>query len=160
MSTVLGMSFLTNVLGISNTLGAFLAGVLLLETEYRHQVDTEISPFRGILVGLFFFTVGFNIDLQVMKSKSLLIPGIVISIVALKVATTTGLCMLFWKGLPVSQRAGLVMSQGGGILLCRVQPRQEVQHTGRREHEASDHMCQPHHGHHTIPQGYGVGDRQ
>jgi len=113
LSTVLGMSFLTEGLGLSNTLGAFLAGVLLSETEYRHRVEKEISPFRGILVGLFFFTVGFEIDLQLMKSKSLLIAGIVIGIVAIKAAITAGLCMSFKKGLPVSQRAGLVLSQGG-----------------------------------------------
>ena len=84
LSTVLGMSFLAKSLGLSKTLGDFLAGVLLSETEYCHRVETEISPFHGILVGLSFLTVGFKIDLQLMKSKSLLDMGIVIGIMALK----------------------------------------------------------------------------
>ena len=115
--TVLEMLFINGVLGVSSTLGAFLAGVLLSEMEYRHWVETEISPFHGILVGLFFFTVGFKINLQLMKSKSFLITGIVIGIVSLKEAITTDLCMLFRKGTTVSQRAELVMSQGGGLPL-------------------------------------------
>ena len=107
MSTVLGMLVLSEVMVLSNTLRAFLAVMILLDMEYRHQVDNEISPFRGILVVLFFFTVGFDINLQLMKSKSLLITVILIVIVGLKAAITTGLCMLFRKGLPVSQRTGL-----------------------------------------------------
>ena len=59
LSMVLGMSFLDKGLGLSNTLRDFLAGVLLSDMEYRHRFETEISPFRGILVGLFFFMVGF-----------------------------------------------------------------------------------------------------
>ena len=62
--TVLGMSFLTEGLGLSNTLGAFLAGVLLAESAHRHHIEVEASPIRGILVGLFFFTVGFEIDVS------------------------------------------------------------------------------------------------
>ena len=76
--------------------------MLLSKTEYHHRVETEIFPFCGILVGLFLFTVGFEIDLQLMKSKSLLIAGIVIGIMALKADISTGLCMSFRKGLPVS----------------------------------------------------------
>ena len=64
--TVLGMSFLTEGLGLSNTLGAFLAGVLLAESAHRHHIEVEASPIRGILVGLFFFTVGFEIDVSLL----------------------------------------------------------------------------------------------
>lgn len=111
--TVLGMSFLTEGLGLSNTLGAFLAGVLLSETKYRHQIEVEISPFRGILVGLFFFTVGFEIDLSLIASKAGLIAAIVVGLMALKTVITTALCLAFGKGMAVSQRVGLVLSQGG-----------------------------------------------
>jgi len=58
------MSTLTESLGLSDTLGAFLAGVLLAETKYRHQIEADIAPFRGLLLGLFFITVGFGIDVS------------------------------------------------------------------------------------------------
>ena len=67
LCTVLGMSFLTEGLGLSNTLGAFLAGVLLSETKYRYQIEADIAPFRGVLLGLFFVTVGFEIDLALVR---------------------------------------------------------------------------------------------
>ena len=111
--TVLGMSFLTEGLGLSNTLGAFLAGVLLAETKYRHAVEKEISPFRGILVGLFFFTVGFEIDLQLIASKAGLISSLVIGIVALKTAIAAMVALTFGLSKGTAQRVGLILSQGG-----------------------------------------------
>uniref|UniRef100_A0A7S4JK13 Cation/H+ exchanger transmembrane domain-containing protein n=1 Tax=Odontella aurita TaxID=265563 RepID=A0A7S4JK13_9STRA len=111
--TVLGMSFLTEGLGLSNTLGAFLAGVLLADTQYRHQVEKEISPFRGILVGLFFFTVGFEIDLNLIASKIGLVMSIVLGTMAAKAAIAAAVCMVFGKGLSISQRCGFILSQGG-----------------------------------------------
>jgi CPA2 family monovalent cation:H+ antiporter-2 len=113
LATILGMSFLTEGLGLSNTLGAFLAGVLLSETKYRHQIETEISPFRGILVGLFFFTVGFEIDLNLIGSKPALIGGLVAGIISLKAVIATALSMAFGLGKATSQRVGLILSQGG-----------------------------------------------
>lgn len=59
-------------IGLSNTLGAFLAGLLLAETKYRYQIEADIAPFRGLLLGFFFITVGFNIDLGVTRPSSLL----------------------------------------------------------------------------------------
>jgi CPA2 family monovalent cation:H+ antiporter-2 len=113
LTTVLGMSFLTEGLGLSNTLGAFLAGVLLSETPWRHRIEKEIAPFRGILVGLFFFTVGFEIDLQLIATKWGLVGSIVFGIVALKAIITTGLCLAFGLNKSISQRVGLILSQGG-----------------------------------------------
>lgn len=111
--TVLGMSFLTEGLGLSNTLGAFLAGVLLSESKYNHQIEKEISPFRGILVGLFFFTVGFEIDLNLIASKPGLVASVVLGLMALKTVLTTAICMAFGEGFPTAQRVGLILSQGG-----------------------------------------------
>jgi len=113
LATILGMSFLTEGLGLSNTLGAFLAGVLLAESKYRHQIETEISPFRGILVGLFFFTVGFEIDLNLIGSKPALVASIVAGIISLKAIIATTVCMVFGLGMATSQRVGLILSQGG-----------------------------------------------
>lgn len=67
--TVLSLSFLTEGLGLSNTLGAFLAGSLLSETKYRYQIEADISSLRGVLLGLFFITVGFEIDLLLIWTK-------------------------------------------------------------------------------------------
>jgi Kef-type K+ transport system membrane component KefB len=79
-------SFLTEGLGLSNTLGAFLAGVLLADTKHRHHIETEMNPIRGILVGIFFFSVGFEIDLNLIKNKFPLVASIVLGITALKTA--------------------------------------------------------------------------
>lgn len=111
--TVLSMSFLTEGLGLSNTLGAFLAGVLLSETKYRYQVEADIAPFRGILLGLFFVTVGFEIDLHLIASTFPLIPGLALGIVMTKALITTLLSLAFKLSLANSQQTGLILSQGG-----------------------------------------------
>lgn len=113
LSSVLGMSFLTEGLGLSNTLGAFLAGILLSETKHRHHIEQEIAPFRGLLVGLFFFSVGFEIDLDLIGAKPGLVAGIVLGIASLKAVIAGALGLQF--GLPkgTALRLGLILSQGG-----------------------------------------------
>jgi monovalent cation:H+ antiporter-2, CPA2 family len=111
--TVLSMSFMTEGLGLSNTLGAFLAGVLLSETKYRYQVEADIAPFRGILLGLFFVTVGFEIDVGLIASNLPMVSGIVAGILVIKAAITTALSLAFGLSLSTSQQAGLILSQGG-----------------------------------------------
>jgi monovalent cation:H+ antiporter-2, CPA2 family len=111
--TVLSMSFLTEGLGLSNTLGAFLAGVLLSETKYNHKVEHEIAPFRAILLGFFFVTVGFEIDLGLIMTKFPQIMAIVVGIISIKTAVATALCLAFGLKLPAAQQAGLLLSQGG-----------------------------------------------
>jgi len=114
LATILGMSFLTEGLGLSNTLGAFLAGVLLSETSFRHTVEHEVSPIRGILVGLFFFSVGFEIDLPLLlSSKAKTVAAIVVGLMASKTAIITVLCKLFGLDLGTSQEVGCLLSQGG-----------------------------------------------
>jgi CPA2 family monovalent cation:H+ antiporter-2 len=111
--TVLSLSFLTEGLGLSNTLGAFLAGVLLSETKYRYQVEADIAPFRGILLGLFFVTVGFEIDLALIFSNLPAVSAIVFGIMAIKTIVLTLLSLAFGLSLSVSQQTGLILSQGG-----------------------------------------------
>ncbi len=110
---VLGTGWLMSLVGISMVLGAFLAGVLLSETEYRHQVEADIRPFRGILLGLFFMTVGMSIDITLIWSELAQITLLVISLMFGKSIVTAALCRGF--GLPVgdSVRIGLLLSQGG-----------------------------------------------
>jgi monovalent cation:H+ antiporter-2, CPA2 family len=111
--TVLSMSFMTEGLGLSNTLGAFLAGVLLSETKYRYQVEADIAPFRGVLLGLFFVTVGFEIDIGLILSNLPLVSAIVVGILAIKALVLTALCLAFGLSTSVSQQTGLILAQGG-----------------------------------------------
>uniref|UniRef100_A0A7S1FUH2 RCK N-terminal domain-containing protein n=1 Tax=Corethron hystrix TaxID=216773 RepID=A0A7S1FUH2_9STRA len=111
--TVMGMSFLTEGLGLSNTLGAFLAGVLLSETKYRYQIEADIAPFRGILLGLFFLTVGFEIDLQLIATNFPVIAGIIMAILLIKAVVATAVCAVFGLSFANAQQAGVYLCQGG-----------------------------------------------
>lgn len=113
LALVLACSFLTEGLGLSNTLGAFLAGVLLGETTSRHDIEREIAPFRGVLVGLFFFTVGFEIDLPLMAQSPTLVAGLVLGLMAVKATIATGLAWATGASLGLAQHVGLLLSQGG-----------------------------------------------
>jgi monovalent cation:proton antiporter-2 (CPA2) family protein len=111
--TALGMSFLTEGLGLSNTLGAFLAGVLLSETKYRYQIEADIAPFRGILLGLFFVTVGFEIDVGLIVRNLPTVSAIVGGILAVKAGILALLCKGFGLSNSNAMRTGLILSQGG-----------------------------------------------
>jgi monovalent cation:proton antiporter-2 (CPA2) family protein len=111
--TVLSMSFMTEGLGLSNTLGAFLAGVLLSETKYRYQIEADIAPFRGILLGLFFVTVGFEIDLGLIASNLPLVGSLVAAILLIKTFVLSALSKSFGLSWSNSIQTGLILSQGG-----------------------------------------------
>ena len=111
--TVLSMSFMTEGLGLSNTLGAFLAGVLLSETKYRYQIEADIAPFRGILLGLFFVTVGFEIDFNLIASNLPLVSSIVAGILFIKTTVIALLSRAFGLSISTSLQTGLILSQGG-----------------------------------------------
>lgn len=110
---VLGMGWLLSLTGLSMALGAFLAGLLLAETEFKHQVEADIKPFRGLLLGLFFMTIGMSIDIVLIMKNFWLIAALVPALLIGKTLITGLLCRLF--GLPVSTsiRVGLTLSQGG-----------------------------------------------
>jgi len=111
--TVLTMSTLTESLGLSDTLGAFLAGVLLAETKYRHQIEADIAPFRGLLLGLFFITVGFGIDISLMTGNFLIIIFLLFNLLFIKTSIITALSRSFGINFSNSQRTGLILAQGG-----------------------------------------------
>jgi CPA2 family monovalent cation:H+ antiporter-2 len=110
---VLGTGWLMSLVGISMVLGAFLAGALLSETEYRHQVEADIRPFRGILLGLFFMTVGMSIDITLIQDELAQITLLVIGLLVGKSIVTAALCRGFGLPAGVSVRVGLLLSQGG-----------------------------------------------
>jgi len=110
---VLGTSYATGVSGLSMALGAFLAGLLLAETEFRHQIESDIEPFKGLLLGLFFAAVGMSLDFAVVADKALLLFVAVVGLVALKTVIAAGLARLF--GLPwhVAARTGILLGEAG-----------------------------------------------
>ncbi len=110
---ILGMGWLMSVAGLSMELGALLAGLLLAETEYRHQIEADIKPFRGILLGLFFMTIGMSIDIALIINQMGLIALVVVALLVGKTLVTTALCRVVGIPLSTSVRTGFALSQGG-----------------------------------------------
>ena len=110
---VIGISAITGATGLSMALGAFLAGLLLAETEFRHEVEVDIEPFKGLMLGLFFMSVGMGIDWRVVGDEPFWIIASVAGLFVLKTVVTAGLCLAF--GLPrhTALEAGLLLGQGG-----------------------------------------------
>jgi len=111
--TVIGVSALTARFGLSMALGAFLAGLLLAETEYRHQIEVDIEPFKGLLLGLFFMSVGMGIDWRQVLGSPLEIAAMVAGLWLLKALVVTGLAMAFGRPRHVAAEAGALLGQGG-----------------------------------------------
>jgi len=108
-----GVSALTASFGLSMALGALLAGLLLAETEYRHQIAVDIEPFKGLLLGLFFMSVGMGIDWRDVFSDPLVIGASVAGLWFLKASIITILALLFGKSRTVAIETGLLLGQGG-----------------------------------------------
>lgn len=109
----LGAAWATHAVGLSMALGGFLAGMLLAETEYRHQIESVIRPFRDVLLGLFFITIGTLLDLQLLIRNLWLVLLLVLSLQLVKAAIVTLVARLVSGGLRRSVRAGLIVAQGG-----------------------------------------------
>ncbi len=99
--------------GLSMALGAFIAGLLLAETEYRKAIEATVAPFKGLLLGVFFFTVGMNIDFRELAREPLWLAGGVISLIAAKSLLLIGLGRLFHLRWPVAVETGLLLGPGG-----------------------------------------------
>lgn len=110
---VLGVGWLTAEAGMSMALGAFLAGMLLADTAYRHQVEADIEPFRGLLLGLFFMTVGMTLDLPAMGREAGTIAALTAALLIGKSLLLFLLCRLSGLGVATSLRIGLLLAQGG-----------------------------------------------
>jgi CPA2 family monovalent cation:H+ antiporter-2 len=110
---VLGTAWVTALAGLSMALGAFLAGLLLAGTEYRHQIEADIRPVRGILLGLFFLSVGMLIDWRVVVAELPRILLLVAALILTKTVIFVSLCLLFRLPLPLALNAALHLAQGG-----------------------------------------------
>lgn len=110
---VLGAAFITEQFHLSLALGAFVAGLLVAETEYRHSVEHAVLPFKDLFLGLFFMTVGMSINTELLLNKLPLITLLSIILIVLKTSIIYMLCRFFgFKSAPAIQ-AGLLLSQGG-----------------------------------------------
>jgi glutathione-regulated potassium-efflux system ancillary protein KefC len=110
---VVGIAALMQLVGLSMALGAFLAGVLLAESEYRRELETNIEPFKGLLLGLFFIAVGMGVDLDVLRSAPLQMAVIVLGFLAVKALVIYAIARLL--NLPFQERPvfTLLLAQGG-----------------------------------------------
>ncbi|MFT5084952.1 MAG: monovalent cation:proton antiporter-2 (CPA2) family protein, partial [Lentisphaeria bacterium] len=93
---ILAISMITGIAGLSMALGAFLAGLLIAETEFRHQIEGEIEPFKGLFLGLFFMSVGMNINVTIAFKQGLWVIAAVLGLILLK-ASITYICALIFK---------------------------------------------------------------
>lgn len=91
---VIGIALLMTSLGVSAALGTFLAGVVLADSEYRHELEADIEPFKGLLLGVFFIAVGASIDFSLIAAKPMVVAGIVVGLMLMKAAILFGLGML------------------------------------------------------------------
>ena len=92
---VIGAAFLMSIVGLSPALGTFVAGVVLAGSEFRHQLEAELKPFKGLLLGLFFITVGMGINLAILAREPLLVLGLTLGLIGVKILVLVGLSFLF-----------------------------------------------------------------
>jgi CPA2 family monovalent cation:H+ antiporter-2 len=109
----LGLSWVTEHAGLSLALGAFVAGILVAETEYRHQVEDDIKPFRDVLLGLFFVTVGMMLNLQLVWQHALAVLLVLLGLMLFKLVLIGVLSRLFGASTGDAIRTGLALCQAG-----------------------------------------------
>ena len=113
LATVLGAALLMQSLGLSMALGAFVAGVMLAESPYRHALEADIEPFRGLLLGLFFVSVGMTLDLRVVADQLGMLALLVALLLAVKTVVIGFLARLFGTEPRRAIQMGLLLAQGG-----------------------------------------------
>jgi CPA2 family monovalent cation:H+ antiporter-2 len=124
----LGLAWLTEHAGLSLALGAFLAGMLIAETEYKHQVETDIRPFHDVLLGLFFITIGMKLDWRPILDQWGLVLLLTMGPVLAKALLVTALAWLFRAPAGVALRTGLYLAQAGefGFVLLTLGAQQQL----------------------------------
>jgi glutathione-regulated potassium-efflux system ancillary protein KefC len=110
---VVGVALLMQVVGLSPALGAFVAGVVLADSEFRHEIETDIEPFRGLLLGLFFISVGAGINFGLVAAQPILIFGLVLLLILVKASVMFGVAKLFGNRTGDAALIGLGLAQGG-----------------------------------------------
>ncbi|WP_340312988.1 cation:proton antiporter domain-containing protein [Rhizorhabdus argentea] len=111
--TVLASAAVMEALHLSTALGAFVAGVMLADSPFRHELEADVEPFRTILLGLFFIAVGMLLDLHVIAERPFFVIGMALAVVATKAVTMFGIARLFGVSNRGALSFGLLLSQGG-----------------------------------------------
>ena len=110
---VMGSALLMASLGLSMALGAFVAGVMLAESPYRHALEADIEPFRGLMLGLFFIAIGMSLDLRVVAANWGLVAALVVGVLAVKSAAIAALARSFGTDWRPAIKMGILLAQGG-----------------------------------------------
>ena len=111
--TIAASAATMELLGLSTALGAFIAGVMLADTPYRHELETDVEPFRSILLGLFFLAVGMMLDLQAIAERPMFVLVAAIGLIAIKALVIGGIGLLIGMTWRNALALGLLLSQGG-----------------------------------------------
>jgi glutathione-regulated potassium-efflux system protein KefB len=114
---VLGVSLIAEQIGLSMAMGAFIAGMVMSDSSYKHQVVTEIKPFRGLLLGLFFMSMGMTLNLELLLVKPLISSGLVVLLIVIKIAILFPLTYLFGLDTKRSLAVALILAQSGEFAL-------------------------------------------
>lgn len=133
---VVGIALLMTMVGLSPALGAFVAGVVLADSEYRHQLEADIEPFKGLLLGLFFITVGAGIDIPLIRSEPATIAGLTFGLIGLKFLILLGLGLLFRMEWKASWLFAFAMAQGGEFCFVLIS-------TGQQQHLLAEAAAKP-----------------
>jgi len=110
---VVGTALLMHTLGLSMSLGAFLAGVLLADSEFRHEIEAELEPFKGLLLGLFFIAVGMSVNLGLIGEQGLLLIGLVTALILIKFTVLYLIGRLAGSGSDAVRNLGIALAAGG-----------------------------------------------
>lgn len=111
--TVIASAAVMEALHLSTALGAFIAGVMLADSPYRHEIEADVEPFRSVLLGLFFMAVGMVLDVNAVLANPFFVVGVAALLVGIKTAVTYGLARLFGMDNRPAFGLGLLLSQGG-----------------------------------------------
>jgi glutathione-regulated potassium-efflux system ancillary protein KefC/glutathione-regulated potassium-efflux system protein KefB len=110
---VIGAALIMDAIGLSMSLGAFLAGVLLADSEFRHELEADVEPFKGLLMGLFFMAVGMSANLTLLAAKPLAVAGAALGLLAVKVAVMYVIARIAGTRNDDAQRIAVWLAQGG-----------------------------------------------
>ncbi|GJL83284.1 MAG: potassium transporter [marine bacterium B5-7] len=113
LAIVIGAASAMEVAGLSMGLGAFIAGMMVADSEYRYQIETDVTPYKGLLLGLFFIAVGMSVNLGLLAEQPLSVIVLAVTLVTIKALVLLPLCRVFKLSFAESFRGALILSQGG-----------------------------------------------